>query len=294
MSTDLPIYPWFDQVPENLKTRNQLAESGLRPGGPVRARVVWRRGKRWADLFALEEAKPKTEATPAQLAALVAALQARSTCPACGYVFDFVLPRHFVPERDCVNCFSKRQAADREAASREARKWLSAADTVILDTETTDLDGYLVQIAIIRAIDGTVLLDTLVNPQHPISDGAHQIHGLSESDLVNAPVFADIADHLFSILSGKFVVVYNVNFDRDILTNEYQRLGMTTIKGRFWNRWMVWRCAMRAYAAWVGDWSEYHQNYRWQPLPGGDHSALGDALACRNVLLAMAKSNAGA
>jgi len=33
-------------------------------------------------------------------------------------------------------------------------------------------------------------------------------------------------------------------------------------------------------------------NYRWQRLPGGDHSALSDCLATLKVLQAMAESEA--
>jgi DNA polymerase-3 subunit epsilon len=46
---------------------------------------------------------------------------------------------------------------------------------------------------------------------------------------------------------------------------------------------------MLQYAAYVGDWSEYRGSYRRQPLPGGDHTALGDALACLALIKAMAK-----
>jgi DNA polymerase-3 subunit epsilon len=45
---------------------------------------------------------------------------------------------------------------------------------------------------------------------------------------------------------------------------------------------------MRQYAAFVGEWNEYHGNYRWQRLPGGDHSALGDARATLSLLKRMA------
>lgn len=35
---------------------------------------------------------------------------------------------------------------------------------VILDTETTDLDGRIIEISIIDAATGTVLMDQLINP----------------------------------------------------------------------------------------------------------------------------------
>ena len=49
---------------------------------------------------------------------------------------------------------------------RRATLW-RAPETLILDTETTDLDGYVVQIAVINT-GGVALLNTLINPGVPI------------------------------------------------------------------------------------------------------------------------------
>ena len=37
-----------------------------------------------------------------------------------------------------------------------------------------------------------------------------------------------------------------------------------------------------------GDWSEYWGDYRWYPLPGGNHRAVGDALAALALMQRMA------
>ena len=36
------------------------------------------------------------------------------------------------------------------------------------------------------------------------------------------------------------------------------------------------------------DWSEYWGDYRWYPLPGGNHRAVGDALAALALMQRMA------
>lgn len=288
--TNLPTYPWFDQVPDHLKTRNQLAEQGLRPGGPVVAQVVWKRGKRWADLYDVTIAKPKKAMTEAQASALEKAREAQRTCPNCKTVLGFTLPSRWDPWRDCPICEQAARASDRADAARQARIWVCSPRTVILDTETTDLDGYMVQIAIIRAHDGAVLLDTLVNPQAHISDGAKLIHFITEDRVASSPTFGQIADELLAMLAGRRVVTYNADFDRGILQNELLRLA-----GDWGVRYAYeaaqaalkrprWRCAMELYAQFYGDWSDYHGNYRWQRLPGGDHTALGDARATRDLL----------
>jgi DNA polymerase III subunit epsilon len=45
------------------------------------------------------------------------------------------------------------------------------------------------------------------------------------------------------------------------------------------------------YSQWVGERNEYHGDYKWQRLPGGDHSALGDCKATLEVIEAMAADN---
>jgi DNA polymerase III epsilon subunit-like protein len=283
--SSIPTYPWFDQVPDNLKTRRQLAEQGLRPGGPIVARVVWHRGDRWADLYDRNVAKPKRAMSEAQQAALAKAQASLRTCPGCKTVFSFVLGYHF----DCPVCFERRLARDRADAACQARIWVRSPRTVILDTETTDLDGYLVQIAVIRAHDGAVLLDTLVNPEAPISDGAKLIHFITEDQLANAPTACQIWPQIEALLRGWRVVTYNAEFDSGILKHEHIRItGGGWNAAREWSRRIRWRCAMELYAQFCGDWSDYHGDYRWQKLPGGDHTALGDARATRDLLQWMA------
>jgi hypothetical protein len=99
--TGYPTYRWLC-VPRGLATFRQLAALGLRPGGrePV-ARIVWRRGRRWADLYVIHQAVPKRAPTPAQLAALDAALRARRTCRTCGRDAGYCLPRSWPGCLDC-------------------------------------------------------------------------------------------------------------------------------------------------------------------------------------------------
>jgi DNA polymerase-3 subunit epsilon len=49
----------------------------------------------------------------------------------------------------------------------------------------------------------------------------------------------------------------------------------------------AWECAMRRYAAYVGEPSK-RGGTRSQKLPGGNHSALGDALATLRLIEEMA------
>jgi len=48
-----------------------------------------------------------------------------------------------------------------------------------------------------------------------------------------------------------------------------------------------WECAMEAYAAYCGNWSDYHGDYTWIPLAGNPR-AVGDALAALERVREMA------
>ncbi len=99
----IPTYP-FHYAPEGLSTIRQLRAKGLRPGGQdVQAQILWRHRKqrRVAYLYDEERAKAKREATPAQRTAIEKALTARKTCPSCGTVKPFCIPRSL---GECLEC----------------------------------------------------------------------------------------------------------------------------------------------------------------------------------------------
>jgi len=97
----LPTYP-YRWAPKHLLTVRQLRAQGLRPGGqqPV-AQILWRRGRRVAYLYDTRLALPKRTATPAQLAALDAAMRARRTCPVCGSEQPYCIPLSIGTCNDC-------------------------------------------------------------------------------------------------------------------------------------------------------------------------------------------------
>jgi hypothetical protein len=178
-------------------------------------------------------------------------------------------------------------AADRAAAAEWARAALADDRAVILDTETTDLRGYIVDIAIIRATDGEVLMNTLVDPCTPIHPEAFAVHGIQDADVVEAPTFAGLWPELRVQLEGRRVLVYNASYDAGRIGAELDR---TTFVGPQSLREQLgtWECIMLQHAQWVGEWNDYHGNYRWHKLTGGDHRALGDCRAARARLIEMA------
>lgn len=97
----IPTYPWR-HAPHGLATVRQLRDRCLRPGGqPIAGQILWRRGKRVAYLYRIDQAKPARLATPAQLAAIGRALQAWRTCATCRQEKPYYIPRCY---GECLDC----------------------------------------------------------------------------------------------------------------------------------------------------------------------------------------------
>ena len=98
---------------------------------------------------------------------------------------------------------------------------------IVLDTETTGLEvkaGH-------RVIEiGAVLLNnrkksdeyfhTYLNPMRLIDEEATQVHGITNEDLNDQPLFEDIAEEFIEFVDGATLVIHNAQFDVGFLNNE--------------------------------------------------------------------------
>jgi len=158
---------------------------------------------------------------------------------------------------------------------RWARQMLRPGAAVVLDTETTDLDGVVIELAVVDAATGQTLLDTLVDPAGvPISAGARAVHGITDAELADAPSWAEVYPRLLDAVGERVVLAYNAAFDRSVVNNTHARAGLA---GPLPQRW---ECLMEARSTRLRLW-------RWTAL-GGGHRALGDAIDAREVLQAIA------
>jgi DNA polymerase III subunit epsilon len=102
----------------------------------------------------------------------------------------------------------------------------------VIDVETTGLNPYrhdrVIEVAAVLLLPGQGIAAefvTLVNPERDI--GPSRIHGITASDIVNAPRFSEIAANLADILRGATALVgHNVRFDISFLQSEYRRVGV--------------------------------------------------------------------
>lgn len=330
-STELRYYSWWDQLPDYLKTKTQLGQAGLKPAGPIRARIAYGRGRRARDyaLYDQREAVAKRKPTAAQQAALEKAQLALRTCKECGRVVE--RPGLLSARGRCWPCreaaAERRRNGKRDETIVWARQLMQRDDWLVLDTETTDLHGDLLEIGVIWP-DGSIAFESLLNPSSPIAPEAQRIHGISRDMVWNAPTFAELEPALRRLLHGKTVVVYNAEYDTGVLWNAVRNLcrlpdearellitrdwqpspransaleqALRVVRDDTWEydrlandqaSWWIgrsdWQCAMIQYAQYVGEWSDYHRDYRYQPLYGG-HRAIEDSRACLRVVQGMA------
>ena len=160
---------------------------------------------------------------------------------------------------------------------RKACLWATAllADrhrVVVLDTETTGFkkNDEIVQISIMD-LDGKDLCTTLVamTKRKAVPREASSVHGIKKADLDGMPTYASLSPMLKRVLRGKRIVAYNAEFDLRMMQQVYE------MAGGYKPDPSQWECAMLPYAAFVGEWNDYHNDYKWQKL-GGTHDAQGD------------------
>ncbi len=284
-------YSRWEDIPANLKTKTALNKLGLklkRGQLPVAIKTHWDYKIPDYNLYNMNEAIPNI-VSDAQKVAIAKAqeesLKAR-TCTKCGFVEELspnYRNKRYVSGGLCQYC---HEEASRESDHNEAADWstqiLQRSDVLIMDTETTDLYGEIIELAIIN-LTGETVFNRRFNPLSPVSAGAQAVHGISDDMLASEPRFAEYANEVARILQNASVVlIYNAAFDTARLSQTFKLHGFEVPEYKA-------DCVMEQYAAFCGQWSDYHGNYKWQPLGGGDHSALSDCRATLATLHEMAK-----
>lgn len=155
---------------------------------------------------------------------------------------------------------------------------------LVMDTETTGLkyDDEMIQLCILNE-SGEVLFDSLFKPARPIPLEASNVHGITNEQVIDAPLFKDVYLKIKEIMEGKTCMIYNADFDVRIFNqtcDKYQlpRIAITPC------------CVMKAYTA-------HKKFFSWCKLSvacsneqiklNNAHSALGDTTATLALVKAM-------
>src|SRR5215203_3403340 len=185
---------------------------------------------------------------------------------------------------------SPARIVSREDAIQWARSLLSGGEFVVLDSETTGLGNSIdfVEVGVLSS-RGESLFDSLIKPSCHIDSRASRVHGHTAESLAGERRFFEVYPELLDVLWAKRVIVYNASYDRRVWNAAVGRLGArAALAGDL----PPWECAMRAFAAYVGERSK-RGGYKSQKLSGGDHAAIGDARATLRVIERMAEGACG-
>jgi DNA polymerase-3 subunit epsilon len=183
---------------------------------------------------------------------------------------------------------SPARILSREDAIRWARSLLSGGEFVVLDSETTGLGNPIdfVEVGVLSG-RGEPLFDSLIEPSCPVDPRASRVHGHTADSLAGERRFFEVYPDLLDVLWAKRVVVYNAAYDRRVWDTAVRHLGArAALAGEL----APWECAMRAFAAYVGERSR-RGGYKNQKLPGAEHTAIGDAQATLRLIERMAEGD---
>lgn len=120
----------------------------------------------------------------------------------------------------------------------------------MLDTESTDCNDRLIEIALVRS-NSEVLLDTLVNPGDSVITEAAAAETVHRPDV---PTFAELYNDLVELLTGARAICWNSDFDCGLLAFEADLL-LPHYSNAAETEWVLarWEDSMAYHAAWVGD-----------------------------------------
>jgi DNA polymerase-3 subunit epsilon len=111
---------------------------------------------------------------------------------------------------------------------------LAQASFSVVDVETTGLSANknrIIEIAIVKIenLKITDKLDYLINPQTYIPPFITSLTGISNDDVIGAPIFSDIVDEIISFTDNTILTAHNFTFDSSFLNAEFVRSGQEFI-----------------------------------------------------------------
>jgi len=156
---------------------------------------------------------------------------------------------------------------------------------VVLDLETSGkypIESQICEIAAVKWLNGKEVdsYQTLVKPDHQMSDSVIKIHNITNEMVANAPKIKKVLPKFRDFLDGSVCVAHHAPFDLGFLAYDFENYNIELPK------YPAICTSLLAIARISGT-----QNHRLQTLmrhfsidPGAAHRALDDARSCASVL----------
>ncbi|MGR5269742.1 exonuclease domain-containing protein [Vibrio astriarenae] len=260
----------------------------------------------WLEYHCLDKDKKHTKATLKGLFRL----KPKADAKRCGsYKNDYSQQVDLFYAIDCIpmrNVSKKTRTLKQKAATQkliasnlskspkgkaiELCKKLVTNDAIVIDTETTDLHGVAIQIALVSCKTREVLFKSYIATDEPISSGAFEVHGICNEMLVDAPSAAEVQEKVTELCEGRYLVAFNAIFDELALDRTFE--DVRELKN--------WTCAMFDVAVPVFGYTNRYgtislsramscAGIEWR---GEAHDAASDALAAADLIYKIAKKEA--
>lgn len=300
MSTDLPKYTRWDQVPDGLHTKTQLANMTPprklpRDVEPV-ARVLYH-GNKYTGLYRLSDSAEKAPPSPAQLLAIAVAKAAQWICKRCDYQADRDGPP-LGRGRLCDRCHDadsdyREHLRARRHAQEHVDK-LGSRGVLVHATGMETLDGPPSRVVAIAIADETVVADLPVRIGPPgyraVLDTLHQIlteRGAWKPSEVPGYCERLVAGWSFDVSDRPCLRLLNPDVSRDLWAGReaYPWLGTWTMVQSLWG--MYRREPQRPVNVLTPT-----DIVRSPALPGETGDAVEDALTAVRLLKAIAAGQA--
>ena len=183
----------------------------------------------------------------------------------------------------------------RQQVIQKAREILNL-QPVVLDTETTGLGSYdeIIEIALVNH-QGNVIYESLVRPTIEIPPDSTRINRIFNEMVKSSPSWKEVWNQVQPLLSRKPVVIYNSEFDVRLMQQSHRIARIP------WTNVFTPVCLMKLYAAFLGEWNSYKNDFRFVTLEKAgalsgiqlpnSHRATDDTLLAYALLKHLASLN---
>ena len=167
---------------------------------------------------------------------------------------------------------------------------LLGLDPIYIDTETTgfEVNDVVVEVAVLDT-DGSLIFESMVNPNKPIPPQATLVHGITDKIVASAPSWQEVWQEFKLVVERRVAGFYNAEFDLRMLKQSCLQSG---VKWEYPFRDDF--CVMELFAQFYGEWDTRRNKFRWQNLATAGkyfnlieqnrHRAEDDALLTKLVL----------
>ncbi len=155
---------------------------------------------------------------------------------------------------------------------------------IAIDFETA-INHHICSVGIVTVEHGVIIdeFHALIKPPNNNYNWHNiQVHGITEKDTLNAPVFSEIFPEIKKRIYGKTLVAHNESFDRSVLHKTMQDYNIAYSELNIATKW---QCTLKIYRAKGYNPARLNACCEKHDIELKHHDALSDARACAKLFL---------